>query len=264
MTPELRMALAECARLVRERAPLVHCITAAASMNFVADALLAAGARPMMTETPTEAPLVVTRADALLVNLGTLSADGAAGIPPTVGAARERGLPWVLDPAAVGPVTPVRTGLAHRLRDARPAVIRGNASEIAVLAGARAGGRGPDSLLAPDAVVAEGRALARATGAVVAVSGPVDVIIGAAQHEARVTAGHPTLTRVTGTGCALGALTAACAAVAEPFVAALTASWWMGMAGERAAESRAGPGSFRVALLDALDAWTGDVHAHGH
>lgn len=75
---------------VRDRAQLVHCITAAVSMNIVADVLLAAGARPMMTETAQKAPAVVTRAQALLVNLDTLSTDGVHGIPPTVAAAHVR------------------------------------------------------------------------------------------------------------------------------------------------------------------------------
>ena len=65
---------------VREAAPMVHCITATVSMGLVADGLLAAGARPMMTETLQEAPVVTALADALLINFGTLSPD-----PPFVG-----------------------------------------------------------------------------------------------------------------------------------------------------------------------------------
>ena len=71
---------------VRSRQPLVHCITATVSMGIVADGLLAAGARPMMTETVHEAPAVTGLADALLVNLGTLSTDAMEGIPATVAA----------------------------------------------------------------------------------------------------------------------------------------------------------------------------------
>jgi len=108
---------------VRERAPLVHCLSAAVSMGIVADGLLAAGARPMMTETLDEAPHMVTLANALLINLGTLSTDGSEGIPATVEAAQGLGLPWVLDPAAVG-IAPVRTAMARRLLKRHPAVVR--------------------------------------------------------------------------------------------------------------------------------------------
>jgi len=128
---------------VRERAPLVHCLSAAVSMGIVADGLLAAGARPMMTETLDEAPHMVTLANALLINLGTLSTDGSEGIPATVEAAQGLGLPWVLDPAAVG-IAPVRTAMARRLLKRHPAVVRANASEVLALTG-EAGGRGADS-----------------------------------------------------------------------------------------------------------------------
>ena len=75
-----------------------------------------------------------------------------------------------------------------------------------------------------------------------------------ARRSARVARGSALLTRVTGTGCLLGALTAACAAVHDdPFEAALTATLWLDLAGETAAERAQGPGSFRVHLLDALD-----------
>src|SRR5699024_405433 len=105
---------------VRTQEPLVHCLTATVSMGIVADGLLAAGARPMMTETRAEAPVVTTQAEALLINLGTLSTDGLDGIPPTVAAAVRDGRPWVLDPTAIG-IAPVRTPLARELLGSRPA-----------------------------------------------------------------------------------------------------------------------------------------------
>ncbi len=241
---------------VRERAPLVHCITATVSMGLVADALLAAGGRPMMTETLAEAPEMDALANALLVNLGTLSTDGLAGIPPTVAMARADGRPWVLDPTAVG-VGPVRTRLARDLVTRRPTVVRGNASEVMALAGVGRGGRGADTTDPAVAALAAARSLAATYGSVVAVSGSTDLVTDG-RRVVGVPAGHPLLTRVTGTGCALGALVAACTAVAPPLVAAVAASAWLGLAGERAAAAAAGPGSFRIALLDALDDVTPD------
>lgn len=252
-----RGELAEVLGELRRRAPLVHCLTATVSMGIVADGLLAAGGRPMMTETKGEAPTLVGVADALLVNLGTLSEDGVEGIPATVAAAGAAGTPWVLDPAAVG-IAPVRTPLARRLlRDGRagggPTVLRGNASEVRVLAAGPSdqpsGGRGPDAVDRVDVAMTKG--LARTTGAVVAVSGPVDVVTDG-ERLARVGSGSPLLTRVTGAGCLLGALTAACLPGADPFVAAVAATALLTVAGEAAAETARGPGSFRVALLDAL------------
>lgn len=236
---------------VRRRAPLVHCLSAAVSMEIVADGLLAAGARPMMTETAAEAPHMVPLADALLINLGTLSTDGAEGIPATVEAARGLGLPWVLDPAAVG-AAPVRTALARRLLGQRPAVVRANASEVLSLAGGT-GGRGADSTAAPEDAAQAARQISALTGGAVAVSGAADLLLDT-RRELRVARGTPLLTRVTGTGCLLGALTAAClGAGSAPLEAARAAAVWMGAAGELAEERAPRPGSFRVALADALD-----------
>lgn len=237
---------------VRERAPLVHCLTATVSMSLVADGLLAAGARPMMTETAAEAPSVTTLADALQINLGTLSTDGMDGIPATVEVAARQGRPWVLDPTAIG-LAPVRTPLARRLVGSAPAVVRGNASEVLALVGAGPGGRGADSTADAEAAEEAAAAVAARTGGAVAVSGAVDLVIDAGRR-ARVDRGVPLLARVTGTGCLLGALTAACTAVhPDPFEAALAATVWMDLAGERAASRASGPGSFRMHLLDALD-----------
>ncbi|WP_342372185.1 hydroxyethylthiazole kinase [Propioniciclava soli] len=239
---------------VRAHPPLVHCLMATVSMGIVADGLLAAGARPMMTETRAEAPTMDALADALLINLGTLSTDAMAGIPPTVDVARAAGRPWVLDPTAVG-VAPVRARLARELVTRAPAVVRGNASEVVALAGSGAGGRGADAVHGVQDALGAARSLAQTHGCVVAVSGDVDLVTDG-DRVVGVRAGHPLLTRVTGTGCLLGGLVAACCAVAPPFEAALAASAWLGAAGERAAAQASGPGSFRAALIDTLDTLT--------
>ncbi|HRO31674.1 hydroxyethylthiazole kinase [Citricoccus sp.] len=237
---------------VRAGRPLVHCLTATVSMALVADGLLAAGARPMMTETLAEAPTLTRVADALAVNLGTLSTDAMEGIPATVAVAVADRRPWVLDPTAIG-IAPVRTPLARQLLDSRPTVVRGNASEVLALAGAGTGGRGADSVAGPDAAEDAAMSTALRTGGAVAVSGAVDLVLDA-RRQARVARGTGLLTRVTGTGCLLGALTAACTAVEpDPFRAALAATTWLNLAGEVAAGRAAGPGSFRMHLLDALD-----------
>ncbi|NUL45371.1 hydroxyethylthiazole kinase [Cellulosimicrobium funkei] len=246
-------AVAPVIRAVRERAPLVHCITATVSMGIVADGLLAAGARPMMTETLAEAPVVTTVADALAVNLGTLSTDAMEGIPAAVEVAVRDGRPWVLDPTAIG-LAPVRTPLARGLLESHPEVVRGNASEVLALVGAGTGGRGADSVATPAVAEEAAREVVRRTGGAVAVSGEIDLVLDAGRRTS-VVRGTSLLTRVTGTGCLLGALTAACCAVeVDPFRAALAATTWLNVAGEVAAGRAAGPGSFRVELLDALDA----------
>lgn len=244
--------VAEVIRAVRRRAPLVHWIGPSVSASLVADGLLAVGARPMMTATAAEAPTLVRVADALVINLGMLTTDGQRAIPATVDAAREAQVPWVLDPAAIG-LAPVRTPLAAKLVRQHPDVVRGNASEIMALHGSGKGGRGADTINHPDQALAAAGAIARAQDTVVAISGPVDLVTDGRQVR-RVALGPALLPQVTGTGCLLGSLMAACRAVADSWTSAVTASAWLAVAAEAAEQHARGPGSFRVALIDALAA----------
>lgn len=221
--------------------------------GFTANVLLAVGASPAMVENEAESAAFAAAADALLVNLGTLSAERDRASRAAAAAARKAGTPWVLDPVAVGPLAH-RTRLAGDLVAERPTVVRGNASEVLALAGASAGGRGVDSTDVPAAAAGAAGDLARRTGAVVAVSGAVDHLTdGSVVLEVRT--GTPLLTRVTGVGCALGALVAACCAVEDsPLVAAAAATAVLTVAGQVAASGAPGPGTFAVRLLDALAA----------
>jgi len=235
---------------VRSRTPLVQCLTNEVTTNLVANALLAIGASPAMTSVPGEAEQLAGVAGAVLVNLGTPSPDQRASMGTTVTAARRAGVPWVLDPVAVG-VLSIRTRLADELLDAGPAVVRGNASEIRALAGLGSAGRGVDARDRVDDARAAALALARLTGAAVAVSGAVD-LVAAVDRVVRLTCGDALLTTITGAGCALGGLAAAFAAVASPVVAAVGSSLSLGLAAERAAEVARGPASFQIALVDEL------------
>jgi len=236
---------------VREQGPLVQCITNHVASSLTANTLLAAGAAPAMVDIRGEAASFASVAGALLVNVGTPHAEQQDAAVEAAEAAVAAGTPWVLDPVAVGGL-PVRTALARKVAAMSPTVVRGNASEVLGLAGMTAGGRGVDSTDRADTAVEAARILIAAGAAAVAISGRVDVIVDG-KGVSHLTGGHPLLTRVTGTGCALGALVAACCAVTpDPGAAALAASWWMSASAEVAAARATGPGSFAVALLDAI------------
>lgn len=237
---------------VRARRPLVHCLTNSVVKNFTANVLLAIGAAPAMVEHPDEAEEFAAMADALLVNVGTLDPPQMVAIRRAVASANAAPKPWVLDPVAVGPLT-VRSHFARDLLAQRPRLIRGNASEVMALAGSTGRGRGVDSGDPTEAALLAARGLAKQTGGAVLATGPVDYATDGAQTAACHN-GHVLLTRVTGVGCAQGAIAAACAAVAKsPLVAAISSAVVMGVAGEIAARVAPHPGSFAVALLDALD-----------
>lgn len=256
ITPE---AAAQILRDIRSSAPLVQCLTNIVVANFTANVLLAAGAAPAMVDAPEEAGILAGVASAVLINLGTVTATQAAGMRVAVAAADGAGVPWVLDPVAIGALA-MRTKLAGDLAELRPTVIRGNASEIAAIVGG-VGGRGVDSTATPDDVAEAATEVARRFGTVAAVSGPVDLLTDG-HRIMRIAAGNAQLTKVTGVGCSLGALIAAgCAVTDDALLAAAAATSLICVAGDRAAARTVGLGSFAVALIDAISTMDPDEAA---
>ncbi|TPG09502.1 hydroxyethylthiazole kinase [Curtobacterium flaccumfaciens] len=243
---------------VRARAPLVQCITNTVVQNVTANVLLALGASPAMVDVATEAGTFARVADALLVNTGTPHAEPRVAALEAVHAARDAGTPWVLDPVAVGSL-PVRTALARDLLALRPTVLRGNASEVLALLGDSAGGRGVDSTVGTeDARVASVAAADGRLVAAVAVSGAVDLLVAPGIGVVRVANGTDLLTRITGGGCALGAVVAAFTSVApeDAGAAAVAATAVHTVAAELAARDAGGPGTFQPLFLDRLASLT--------
>jgi hydroxyethylthiazole kinase len=236
---------------VRERAPLVQNITNYVVMNTTANALLAVGASPAMIHAPEEAGDFARISNALVINIGTLSAPWVRGMRAAVSAAADRSVPWVLDPVGAG-ATPYRTDVARELAALRPSVIRANASEVAVLAGQLVGGRGVDSLHSPEAVSDAAATLARTCECVVAMTGEVDYITDGVRT-LRIRNGDVLLSRVTGMGCTASALVGAfLGAGHDSFLAAAAAVALLAVAGEDAAAAASGPGSLQVQVLDTL------------
>lgn len=236
---------------LRERAPLVHNLTSPTVANFTANALLALGAAPAMVESIDEVADFAAAADALVINIGSVTPERARTMRRAIAAATGAGTPWVLDPVAAGAIA-ARTALALEFCALGPAAIRGNASEIRSLAGLPGGGRGVDTAASSDTAIEAARALATRTGAVVAVTGATDHVTDGTTLVS-VPHGHPMMTRVTGMGCAASAIVAACLAVEPDRVAAASHALALcGIAGERAARTAPGPGSLAVAWLDLL------------
>lgn len=239
---------------LRADAPLVQCLTNYVSMDLAANLLNAAGASPAMVHDHHEAAELASVASAVVVNIGTLSDPWIAGMIAAAEVARERGIPWVLDPVAVG-ATRYRRSTAQRLLEYQPTVIRGNASEIVALSTASGAGRGVDSLHDSTAIVDQAGAFASQTGAVVVVSGATDVVTDG-ERTVRVTGGDPRMPLISALGCSATALVAACVAVATtptPAVdGAVAAMAMLAAAGGIAGERSAGPGTLRAHLLDAL------------
>ena len=256
----LPIECADALQALRDGAPLVQCLTNVVATQWTANVLLAAGAAPAMVDNPEESGPFAVIAGAVLINLGTPYAETVFAMERAVTAATQAGTPWVLDPVAAGALA-WRTDIAGKLLAQSPTVLRGNASEVMALTGG-AGGKGVESVDSPEAALTAARVLAGMYGTVVAVSGPVDHLTDG-DRVVRVSNGHPLLTRVTGVGCALGALMAAFAAVVDdPLIAAVAATATLTVCADSAAAGARGPGSFAVALLDELSGITpGDLAA---
>jgi hydroxyethylthiazole kinase len=243
---------------IRERKPLVHQITNYVVMNETANATLAIGALPVMAHALQEVEEMASAASALVLNIGTLSDEWIEAMIAAGRAANAAGVPVVLDPVGAG-ATEYRTDTCRRLLDVLElAVVRGNSAEVATLAGREAEIRGVEAVGAaggPDLA----REAATALGCVVAVTGPVDHVSDG-EIVNSVANGHELMGTVTGTGCMSTAITG-CFLGVQPhaLTAATGALVAFGVAGEDAAESAKGPGSFHVALYDALYALDPDT-----
>lgn len=240
--------------------PFVLCLTNTVAANFTANVLLAIGAKPAMIEEPSEAAELAAVADAVLVNVGTLTpaqaevmraavavlagpvpTDSAGSVPTNAGSVPmpsgsvptglAGSVPWVLDPVGVQFLS-YRRKFVLELIQQKPTLIRGNHAEIEFLAGSVPNLKGSVPILS---------------------TGEVDRIWGGDPQPIEITGGAAILQQVTATGCAQGSV---CAALLgrglSPVETAIQASKLMKRAGERAFAKAQTPGSFQMALIDAL------------
>ena len=237
---------------IREKAPVVHNITNYVVMNNTANALLALGASPVMAHAEEEVEEMVNIAQALVINIGTLSERWIYSMFKAAHQAKKKGIPVILDPVGAG-ATSYRTQTARELIDNEsPTIIRGNASEIMALTDDKAKTKGVDSAVSSDNAIAIAQKLSEKYNCIICVSGATDYIIEGKQI-IKVMNGHPLMTKVTGLGCTATALCGAFAVVENNyFVATAKAMAVMGIAGEMAAEVAVGPGSMQMHFLDNL------------
>jgi hydroxyethylthiazole kinase len=237
---------------MREQRVLVHSITNYVVMNSTANALLAAGASPVMAHAQEEVAEMAGLAGAVVLNIGTLSPSWITAMRIAGAAANGKGTPVILDPVGAG-ATAYRTATAQSLaRELEIAVIRGNPSEILSLAGVDATTKGVDAAHDVEEAAKVAADLAQRLGTVVGITGEVDLVTDG-DTVLRVEAGHHLMGRVTGTGCTATVLVGAFAAVESDYCAAAAGALaYFGLVGERAAADNRSPGSFRIAIDDAL------------
>ena len=253
----------ECFAELRRKGPLIHNITNYVTVNDCANMVLACGGSPIMADDAAEVEDITTICGGLNINIGTLNSRTITSMLLAGKKANLLGHPVVLDPVGAG-ASQLRTDTANRLlREVKFTVIRGNISEIKTLASGAGTTKGVDADVADkvteenlDSAVAFAKTFAARTGAVVAITGAIDIVADA--HKAYcIRNGHPMMSSITGTGCQLSALTAAfvTANPDQPLEAAAAAVCAMGLAGEIAhsrLSSLDGNSTYRNYIIDAV------------
>lgn len=259
---------------VRNTVPLVHSITNYVTVNDCANALLACGASPIMSDEPADASDITSICGGLVINIGTLNERSIEAMHVAGKRAAELGHVIVLDPVGAGAST-LRTQTASALLDELPiTVIRGNMSEVKALVGASNTTRGvdvnPDDAVTEENLVASAayaRELSEKTGAIVAITGAIDIVADGTRAFA-IRNGHPIMGKITGAGCMLTCVVAAYAvanpdARLEAVVAAVAGEGLAGQIAQARMGAADGNGTFRTYLLDAFYTMSGEALEQG-
>lgn len=238
---------------VREKRPLVLCLTNTVTENFCANVLLAVGAAPIMSHAGQEMRELVAIADALVINPGTLDDAFILRAELAIQAAKEKSIPVVFDPVGAGASDYRLSTALNLLASGAPMTLKANASEVMALAGAASQGRGVDSGDAAAAAIGSAKQImSHSSVEQVVITGCTDYVVS---PDATLinTQGDAMMAQVTGMGCALNGVLAATLAVDhDPDQCAVSALASYTAAAERSAKVARGPGSFAVSFLDEL------------
>lgn len=258
---------------IQQEAPLIHCITNPISINDCANILLAIGARPIMAEHPEEVAEITAIAKGLALNLGNITDARMASMKISAGAAKDKGIPFVLDLVGLSCSRLRQKYAKELLQIAVPNIIKGNISELRTLLGLpTTPGMGVEA--GQKEMVTQENALeyakifqkqAREYHTILLATGPIDLVVSS--EEAYIIAnGSNALASITGTGCMNNVLAGACLAgvhgissrATNNTLAAILSCLLLGIAGENIQDIylNQGPGSFHYSLMDSISKLT--------
>ncbi len=244
---------------IRNERPLIHCITNHVTVNAVVNMLLAAGAAAVCADDINEVEEITSVSKGLLLNTGTPSEQRTETMIRAGITANRTGIPVILDPAGLGASLFRKRIVQDILSSVRISCIRGNNTEIAVLAGKDIASKGVESA-GVSLTDAELMSAAGKYRTVIAATGKTDRI-ASAEEVVSITGGTEMLRNITGSGCMLSGLITAFISAAgnehEFFTAAETAVKTYSRAAENAEcfirkKGHAGTASFEAALRDEI------------
>lgn len=193
---------------IRKKSPLIHCITNYVVANYTANGLLAIGASPLMADELAEMNDIVSLANAVLLNIGTVNSRTRKAMVKAGQVANERNIPVVLDPVGVGASAFRKETVQDILLQVDAQLIRCNAGELASIANISWRSKGVDSGDGEMNTEDAAKQVARKYRCFVIVTGERDLLTDGEQV-LYATGGHERMTEVTGTGCLLSAICAA-------------------------------------------------------
>lgn len=259
---------------VRKNSPLIHNITNYVTVNDCANIVIACGASPIMSDDKDEVAEITTICGGLNINIGTLNSRTIESMLIAGKKANELNHPVVLDPVGAG-ASKLRTDTSKKLlEEIKFTVIRGNISEIKTLAQGSGTTKGVDADVSDkvteenlDEVVAFAKSFAEKTGAVIAITGAIDIVADSKKAYC-IRNGHSMMSSITGTGCQLSAMTTAfvTANPEYPLEATVASVCAMGYAGELAYDrltSMDGNSTYRNYIIDAIYNMTPEMIKEG-
>lgn len=255
---EIKEQIYQAVKNVREKKPLIPSITNTVTINLVANAQIAVSGSAAMVYLRDEAESMAKLGEAMYINMGTIFPLYEDTLINVARVLKDSNKPWVLDPVGIG-IGELRHKILSSFKSNPPSIIRGNASEIITLASLWAlksstnenAPKGVDTVDSVDSSIEAAKALASFIHGAVAVSGERDFITDGNQSLYSYGGSH-FMEKITGAGCSLGGVCAVYASVANPFIAAITASQHYNFAASEAEKVSKGPSSFQVRFLDNL------------
>ena len=237
---------------IKEKRPLIHCITNPISITQCANAILALGAKPIMAEHPCEVLSITETADALLLNLGNITDARMKSIEISANTAFINKIPFVLDAVGVS-CSEIRKKVCCSLIDKyKPSVLKGNYSEIYSLFNLKykSAGVDTDKQLKPEEITEASVFLASKFNTTVIATGKIDIVTDS-KKIFYIRNGVEQLSQITGTGCMLGTVCTVLLSCCEPIESAVKSAEIMGICGELSLTEK-GCGTFYTNLLDNL------------
>ena len=245
---------------VKEKCPLVHSITNYVTVNSCANAILAVGGSPIMADDIDEVSEITSVCSALVINIGTLNRRTVDSMIKAGKTANTLSIPVILDPVGAG-ASRLRTETVFRLlEEIRICAVRGNISEIMMLANGSGSTKGVDADAADAEILSDvsrivpfAKELSREINAVVAITGKTDVIANE-EMAFLISNGNPLMSKITGTGCMLSGICGAFvgANAQNPLDAVGAAVGCMGLAGELAYHEGIGTMTYHAGIIDQL------------